>query len=52
MNKNDLHIIIEQLSDFDKERLKAYIINLSLTSKTEYNRLHSSVGYHQENCIK
>ena len=52
MSKNDLHIIIEQLSDFDKERLKAYIINLSLTSKTEYNLLHSSVGYHQENCIK
>ena len=54
MNKNDLHIIIEQLSDFDKERLKAYIINLSLTDslKTEYNQLHSSVGYHQENCIK
>lgn len=42
MNKNDLHIIIEQLSDFDKERLKAYIINLSLTDslKTEYNQSH------------
>ena len=40
MNKNDLHIIIEQLSDFDKERLKTYIINLSLTSKTEYNQSH------------
>ena len=52
MNKNNLHIIIEQLSQSEKERLKAYIINLSLTSKTEYNRLHSSVGYHQENCIK
>ena len=52
MNKNDLHIIIEQLSQSEKERLKAYIINLSLTSKTEYNQLHSSVGYHQENCIK
>ena len=40
MNKNDLHIIIEQLSESEKERLKAYIINLSLTSKTEYNQLH------------
>ena len=50
MNKNDLHIIIEQLSNFDKERLKAYIINLSFgSSKTEYNQLHSFVGYHQEN---
>lgn len=49
MNKNDLHIIIEQLSQSDKERLKAYIINLSLTSKTEYNQSHYCVGYHQEN---
>ena len=51
MNKNDLHIIIEQLSEFDKERLKAYIINLSLTDslKTKYNQSHSFVGYHQEN---
>lgn len=49
MNKNDLHIIIEQLSQSEKERLKAYIINLSLTSKTEYNLLHYCVGYHQEN---
>ena len=49
MNKNDLHIIIEQLSQSEKERLKAYIIILSLTSKTEYNQLHSFVGYHQEN---
>lgn len=48
MNKNDLHIIIEQLSEFDKERLKAYIINLSLTSKTEYNLLHSFSDYHLE----
>ena len=43
MNKNDLHIIIEQLSQSEKERLKAYIINLSLTSKTEYNQLHCPV---------
>ena len=45
MNKNDLHIIIEQLSEFDKERLKAYIINLSLTDPltTEYNKLHCPV---------
>ena len=43
MNKNDLHIIIEQLSQSEKERLKAYIINLSLTSKTEYNQLRFPV---------
>ena len=49
MNKNDLHIIIEQLSQSDKERLKAYIINLSLTSKTEYNQSHSFSDYHLEN---
>ena len=51
MNKNDLHIIIEQLSQSEKERLKAYIINLSLTDslKTEYNQSHYCVGYHQEN---
>ena len=47
MNKNDLHKLIDELSNYDKERLKAYI--LSLTSKTEYNQLHSFVGYHQEN---
>lgn len=49
MSNDDLYNLIEQLSNYDKERLKAYIINLSLTSKTEYNQLHSFVGYHQEN---
>ena len=41
MNKNDLHIIIEQLSEFDKERLKAYIKKISLNSKTEYKQLNT-----------
>lgn len=43
MSKNDLHILIDELSNYDKERLKAYIINLSLTSKTEYNQLRFPV---------
>lgn len=48
---NDLHIIIEQLSTINKERLKAYIINLSFVeiSKTEYSPSHSFVEHHQEN---
>lgn len=49
MSKNDLYKLIDELSNYDKERLKAYIINLSLTSKTEYNQLHSFVDYHLEN---
>lgn len=50
MNKIDLHIIIEQLSQANKERFKAYMINLSFDSlKTEDSLEHFSAGYYQEN---